>query len=160
MCSSRLKDLKRPWLRYIQFDAGRLFSSWIPFTKRLARKLLLPWVCCIELGLEIVPNWVWVAQERWSFEVVGIDQFSQGDPGLCWGCSAFLIVDLSYGQNLVHGERTSRNRVDSGSSLGKPFAGNHFRLVPYRFCSDGNAVTLSALLWSHLILSDPHNMTV
>ena len=48
---------------------------------------------------------------------------------------------------------------DSGSSLGKPFAGNHFRLVPYRFCSDGNGVTLSALLWSHLILSDTHNMT-
>ena len=29
-------------------------------------------------------------------EVVGSDQFSQGDPGLCWGSSAFLIVDLTF----------------------------------------------------------------
>ena len=28
-------------------------------------------------------------QKRWSCEVVGSDQFSQGDPGLCWGRSGF-----------------------------------------------------------------------
>ena len=30
------------------------------------------------------------------------------------------------------------------------------RVGPYRFCSDGNPLTLSILLWSYLILSDPH----
>ena len=37
-----------------------------------------------------------VVQKRWSCEVVGRDQFSQGDPGLCWGSFAFLIVDLTF----------------------------------------------------------------
>ena len=44
---------------------------------------------------------------------------------------------MSYGQDLVHGERTSLNRVG-----------------PYRFCSEGNPTTLAILLWSYLILSD------
>ena len=30
-----------------------------------------------------------VVQKRWSCEVVGSDQFSQGDPGFCWGRSGF-----------------------------------------------------------------------
>ena len=34
-------------------------------------------------------------QQRWSCEVVGSDQFSQGDPGLCWGSSSFQIVDVT-----------------------------------------------------------------
>ena len=28
-------------------------------------------------------------QKRWSCEAVGSDQFSKGDPGLCWGRSGF-----------------------------------------------------------------------
>ena len=34
--------------------------------------------------------------KKWSCEVVGSHQFSQGDPGLCWGSSGILIVDLSF----------------------------------------------------------------
>ena len=70
-------------------------------------------------------------------------------------------VDMSYGQNLVHGERTSLSRVGpyrlcSGGTLYKPSWGYRFRVGPYRFCSDGYPTTLSILLWSYLILSDTH----
>ena len=34
--------------------------------------------------------------KKWSCEVVGSHQFFQGDPGLCWGSSGILIVDLSF----------------------------------------------------------------
>ena len=37
-----------------------------------------------------------VVQKRWSCEVLGSHQFSQGDPGLCWGRSCFNIVDLTF----------------------------------------------------------------
>ena len=38
-------------------------------------------------------------QKRWSCEVVGGHQFFPGDPGLCWGSFACLIVDMTlYGQ--------------------------------------------------------------
>ena len=37
-----------------------------------------------------------VVQRRWSCEVVGSDQSSQADPGLCWGRFAFPIVDLTF----------------------------------------------------------------
>ena len=40
-------------------------------------------------------------------------------------------------------------------SLGYSFR-YRFRVVPSRFCSDGNPTTLSILLWSYLILSDTH----
>ena len=50
---------------------------------------------------------------------------------------------LSYGQNLVHGEGTSLSRVG-----------------PYRFCSDGKNTTLSIQLWSYLILSDTQLLSV
>ena len=72
---------------------------------------------------------------------------------------------MSYGQNLVHGERTSLSRVGpyrfcSGGTLYKPSweyrFGYRFRVGPYRFCSDGYPTTLSILLWSYLILSDTH----
>ena len=68
---------------------------------------------------------------------------------------------MSYGQNLVHGERTSLSRVGpyrfcSGGTLYKPSWGYRFRVGPYRFCSDGYPTTLSILLWSYLILSDTH----
>ena len=46
---------------------------------------------------------------------------------------------MSYGQHLVPGEGTSLSRVG-----------------PYRFCSDGNPMTLSIQLWSYLVLSDTH----
>ena len=75
---------------------------------------------------------------------------------------------MSYGQNLVHGERTSLSRVGpyrfcSGGTLYKPSwwyrFGYRFRVGPYRFCSDGYPTTLSILLWSYLILSDTHIYT-
>ena len=74
-------------------------------------------------------------------------------------------LHMSYGQNLVHGERTSLSRVGpyrfcSGGTLYKPSweyrFGYRFRVGPYRFCSDGYPTTLSILLWSYLILSDTH----
>ena len=37
-----------------------------------------------------------VVQKRWSCEVVGRDQFSQGDPGLCWGRSGFSDCWLTF----------------------------------------------------------------
>ena len=72
-----------------------------------------------------------------------------------------LNEHMSYGQNLVHGERTSLSRVGpyrfcSGGTLYKPSWGYRFRVGPYRFCSDGYPTTLSILLWSYLILSDTH----
>ena len=74
---------------------------------------------------------------------------------------AALLFWLSYRQNLVHGERTFRNRVGlhascSGDTLGKPFPEYPFRVGPYQFCSHGQPRTLSAQLWSYLILSDTH----
>ena len=84
-------------------------------------------------------------------------------------CMSFLkvfhyisqFIYMSYGQNLVHGERTSLSRVGpyrfcSGGTLYKPSWGYRFRVGPYRFCSDGYPTTLSILLWSYLILSDTH----
>ena len=73
--------------------------------------------------------------------------------------------DMSYRQNLVHGEGTSSSRVGpyrfcSGGTLYKPSwwyrFGYRFRVGPYRFCSNGNPTTLSILLCSYLILSDTH----
>ena len=75
-------------------DAWKLFSPWILYRKHLARNLF--GICCILLGQRIVPNRDRVVQKRWSCKVVGRDQFSQGDPGLCWGRSAFPIVDLTF----------------------------------------------------------------
>ena len=75
-------------------DAWKLFSPWILYRKHLARYLF--GICCILLGQRIVPNRDRVVQKRWSCKVVGRDQFSQGDPGLCWGRSAFPIVDLTF----------------------------------------------------------------
>ena len=47
-------------------------------------------------GLKMVLSRDHVVQKRWSCEVVGSDQLSQGDPGLCWGSSALMIVDLTF----------------------------------------------------------------
>ena len=47
----------------------------------------------------------------------------------------FYKRHMSCGQNLVHGASWSR-------------------VGPYRFCSDGNPMTLSILLWTYLVLSD------
>ena len=92
--------------------------------------------------------------------------FQPWSPSHAWSLSCLpLGHDMSYGQNLVHGEGTSLSRVGpyrfcSGGTLYKPAwgyrFGYRFRVGPYRFCSDGNPTTLSILLWSYLILSDTH----
>ena len=40
-------------------------------------------------GYKMVLSRDHVVQKRWSCEVVGSDQLSQGDPGFCWGRSGF-----------------------------------------------------------------------
>ena len=47
-------------------------------------------------GLKMVLSRDHVVQKRWSCEVVCSDQLCQGDPGLCWGSSALMIVDLTF----------------------------------------------------------------
>ena len=69
---------------------------------------------------------------------------------------------MSYGQNLVQGVpghpyfRVGPYRFCSGGTLDKPSSwyrfGYRFRVGPYRFL---HPATLSILLWSYLILSDP-----
>ena len=45
---------------------------------------------CVRITiLAQVPSRDHAVQKRWSYEVVGSDQFSQGDPGLCWGLFGF-----------------------------------------------------------------------
>ena len=77
------------------------------------------------------------------------------------GKLCFSDWGLSYKQNLVHGERTFRNRAGpyafcSGNTLGKPFPGYRFKVGPYQFCSGGNPTTLPTQLWSYLIFSNIH----
>ena len=43
-----------------------------------------------------------VVQKRKSCEVVGSDQFSQGDPGLCWGSSGFSDCSFDISWPLAH----------------------------------------------------------
>ena len=53
-------------------------------------------------GSKTVLNRDCVVQKRWSCEVVGGQQFSQCDTGLCWGSSAFLNTGTSVKFNASH----------------------------------------------------------
>ena len=111
------------------------------------------------LGL-LLANRAW----KWSYksgEAAKLQVFTSFPKAIQVSVGEALLFCLSYRQNLVHGERTFRNRLGlhascSGDTLGKPFPEYPFRVGPYQFCSHGHPRTLSAQLWSYLILSDTH----
>ena len=81
---ARMPLLKLHWQR-----ATSVLPSCVCYLAHLGPHLYSKGSCVRITILAQLPSRDHAVQKRWSCEVVGSDQFSQGDPGLCWGLFGF-----------------------------------------------------------------------
>ena len=69
-----------------------------------------------------IPQYRLCSAKKLSCEVLGSEQFSQGDPGLCWGSFAFLTVDLTFHEEFVASHHVVIVLLGAGPILVLPLA--------------------------------------